>query len=555
MWVVIAVGIVVLAWVWLLSEFPGQEKMMATVPVGFVVGVLSVIALFTIKGTWRRTARMAAAVMVLVVIAIPTVFRLKGLTGDFHPVFEYRFAPKHDTTLAQLPEATAPMADATITTPRSQDATTEDTPGAKVEEAGDVPSHGAPVGTPSPGTPAPGSSASPFQGVSFPQFLGATRDGIVRGVKLERDWAAHPPKLIWRIPVGAGWSGFAIDRGVAITQEQRGPREMVVAYDLATGKPLWSHGDTVRYDSVIAGDGPRATPTIAGRYVATLGSTGVLNVLDFRTGRRIWTKDIAADNDAASPEWGRSGSPLVLDGKVIVSAGGGDGRSLVAYDAGTGARVWSGGSDGVGYASPTLLTLLGRPQIVMSNNGTLAGHDPMTGAVLWTQQWVPEPTVAMPLRVADDLVLGSTGYGIGSKLVKLTAGADGAITPAFVWETPRLKAKFTNPVLRDGYVYGLDDGVLVCMDVTNGERKWRAGRYGHGQTLLVDDLLVVTTEDGEVVLVEATPDAHREVARLPVFDAKMWNPAALAGRYLLVRSDKEAALFELATEPRSSGGS
>ncbi len=367
-------------------------------------------------------------------------------------------------------------------------------------------------------------------------------------MRLGRDWAAHPPKLIWKIPVGAGWSGFAIDRGLAITQEQRGGQEMVVAYDFLTGAPRWSHGDAIRYDSVIAGDGPRATPTIAGAFVATLGSTGRLNVLDFRTGRRLWSKDIAADNQAANPEWGRSGSPLVVDGKVIVSAGGREGKSLVAYDARTGTRVWSGGSDGVGYASPIVLSLLGRPQIVILNQTSLAGHDPATGALLWSQPWTPTPNVAMPIRVADDLVLGSTGYGIGSKLVKLTAGADGVITPAFVWETPRLKAKFTNPVLRDGFVYGLDDGVLVCMDVTTGERRWRAGRYGHGQTLLVGDVLLVTTEDGEIVLVEPTPEAHREIARFTVFDGKTWNPPAIAGKYLLVRSDKEAALYELTLE-------
>ena len=560
MWLLIAAGLLALAWIWLLSDFPGQERMMATVPIGMLVGLLGIVALFTIKGRARRPARVAAAVMVLAVAAVPAVFRLKGLTGDFHPVFEYRFAPEHDTTLAPLPaaapaDAPAPETQdpasgqqAAIAADRAGGADADDA-GADVEAAaGALPPE--PAGAPETADAAPVAPepASLARAVSFPQFLGPTRSGVVPGVRLARDWSARPPRLVWRQPVGAGWSGFAIDRGVAVTQEQRGPQEMVVAYDLLTGTPLWSHGDAVRYDSVIAGDGPRATPTISGRYVAALGSTGLLNVLDFRTGRRVWSKDIAADNDAPTPEWGRSGSPLVYDGKVIVSAGGPAGRSLVAYDLRTGARVWSGGDDGAGYASPTILTLLGRPQVVISNRETLAGHDPATGALLWSQQWVREPTVAMPIRIADDLVLGSTGYGIGSKLVRLTSGPDGTIAPSLAWESPRLKAKFTNPVLHDGFVYGLDDGVLVCLDVTTGERRWRAGRYGHGQTLLVDGLLLVTTEDGDIVLVEATPAEHRELSRITAFDAKTWNPPAVAGPYLLVRTDKQAALYELAVE-------
>ena len=568
MWVLIAVGLVLLAWVWLVADFSGQEKMMTAVPVLALLGVLTVAALFTIKGPWRRSARGVAVVLILAGLAVPVLFRLKGLTGDFYPVLEYRFAPKHDTTLAALPgEAVAPEPAATDTIAEARrregakddlgsptpEAAPTDTIAVARRREGAKDDQGSP--TPEPAAAdtiaeARGREGAKDAGASFPQFLGPTRTGIIPDVHLARDWAAHPPKLIWRIPVGAGWSGFAIDRGLAITQEQRGGKESVVAYDLLTGKPLWSHGDTVRYDSVIAGDGPRATPTIAGAYVATLGSTGLLNVLDFRTGRRLWSKNIATDNQAATPEWGRSGSPLILDGKVIVSAGGGDGKSLVAYDVRTGTRVWSGGSDDAGYAAPIVLRLLGRPQVVILNRVTLAGHDPATGALLWSQPWVPQPNVAMPIRIADDLVLGSTGYGIGSKLVKLTAGPDGAITPAFVWETPRLKAKFTNPVLHDGFVYGLDDGVLVCMDVKTGERRWRAGRYGHGQTLLVGDLLLVTTEDGEIVLVEPTPEAHREIARFTVFDGKTWNPPAIAGKYLVVRSDKEAALYEMTLDQR-----
>ena len=558
MWVLMAAGLVALLWVWLLADFSGQEKMMLTVPLLALLGLLTVAALFTVRGPRRTPARGMAAVLIAIGVAIPFLFRLKGLTGDFYPVLEYRFAAKHDTTLPVLPGALAVSAGASGASGSSGSGATSASGATPEPDARTAPrAPGEPEAPREPDAPrepeapeAPGEPEAPEGPIraSFPQFLGPTRTGVIADVRLGRDWVAHPPKLIWKIPVGAGWSGFAIDRGLAITQEQRGGQEMVVAYDFLTGAPRWSHGDAIRYDSVIAGDGPRATPTIAGGLVATLGSTGRLNVLDFRTGRRLWSKDIAADNQAAGPEWGRSGSPLVLDGKVIVSAGGREGKSLVAYDARTGTRVWSGGSDGVGYASPIVLSLLGRPQIVILNQTSLAGHDPATGALLWSQPWTPTPNVAMPIRVADDLVLGSTGYGIGSKLVKLTAGADGVITPAFVWETPRLKAKFTNPVLRDGFVYGLDDGVLVCMDVTTGERRWRAGRYGHGQTLLVGDVLLVTTEDGEIVLVEPTPEAHREIARFTVFDGKTWNPPAIVSKYLLVRSDKEAALYELTLE-------
>ena len=190
------------------------------------------------------------------------------------------------------------------------------------------------------------------------------------------------------------------------------------------------------------------------------------------------------------------------------------------------------------------------PQILIFNRGSVAAHDPATGEELWSYPW-PEmqPNVAQPLPLPGDRVLVSSGYGVGSKLLHVARNtAGGAFDVELLWESPRLKAKFTTIVLRDGYVYGLDDGVLVCLDPETGERRWKQGRYGHGQVLLVGDLLLVQTEEGEIALVEANPERHVELARIPVVSGRAWNTPALAGPYLLLRNDREAVCLELPLE-------
>jgi outer membrane protein assembly factor BamB len=248
------------------------------------------------------------------------------------------------------------------------------------------------------------------------------------------------------------------------------------------------------------------------------------------------------------PEWGKACSPLVVDGRVIVSAGGANGRSLVAYDAASGERVWTAGTGRSSYSSPALMTLGGRPQVVILNSSSVAGHDPASGSLLWEQPFPgQQPNVAVPIPLAGDQVLVSAGYGIGSKAYRVAGNGPG-LQATLVWESPRLKSKFANMIAHGGSVYGLDDGVLTCINPADGERRWKGGRYGHGQILLVGDLLIVQTEEGEIVLVEATPEAHREITRFAVLDGKTWNPPALAGRVLLVRNDREAAAYELPVE-------
>ncbi len=494
------VAVLLLAWLWLLSNQIRQMQMIYTYAIALVGGSALVVWWGVAGARGRRTRWLPLVVLAGAAALFLAAFRVKGITGDWLPVIEPRFASRAGASVAATSN----------------------------EPAADLPS------------PAAADAA-----VSFPRFLGPRGDSTLPDLLLARDWTARPPRLLWQRAIGAGWSGFAIAGGRAVTLEQRGEMETAAAYDLATGDELWSHGDRAFFTNAMAGPGPRATPTLSGARVFTFGSTGLLTAYDLESGRRLWQHDVPGDHGAPIPEHGMTGSPLAVDGLVVVSAGGPSGHSLVAYREDSGELAWRGGDDGAGYGSPALVTLAGRRQIVVFNRASVAGHDPSDGAVIWTHAWPDNwPNVASPVVVDTDRVLFSTGYGIGSKLFRIVA--DGEKQRAeLLWETPRLKSKFANLAVHDGFVYGLDDGVLTCLDPADGSRRWKGGRYGHGNLLLVGDLLLVQSERGEMALVEATAEEHREVASFMALAGKAWNPFALAGDRLLVRNDAEAALWQL----------
>lgn len=384
----------------------------------------------------------------------------------------------------------------------------------------------------------------------FPQYLGTGRDAVIReGPALSADWQVTPPQVMWRQPVGTGWAGFAIVGNRAITLEQRGPREMVVCLDVLTGDLLWEHGDETRYASPLGGEGPRTTPTVAEGRVFTFGATGILNCLALDSGKLLWQRRMAEEAPGNVPEWGYAGSPLVHDGKVIISSGQADGKSLRAYQVESGEPVWQGGSHPAGYASPMLCTLAGVPQVIAFNLRFITAHDPASGAVLWERPWGNrQPVVAQPLPIGPDLIVFSSGYGVGAELLKIEPDASGKPSPQPVWKSIALKAKMASFIEHQGFLYGLDDGMLTCVDTRDGKRRWKSGRYGHGQLLWVKGRLLVTAESGELVLLEPDPSGPNELARFPVFDAKLWNPPALSGDLLLVRTDQEAACIRLPVE-------
>lgn len=380
----------------------------------------------------------------------------------------------------------------------------------------------------------------------FPQFLGPERSGLVRGVQLARDWSVRVPRELWRQPVGVGWSSFAVVGSCAITQEQRGDSELTVCYDIDTGRPLWEHANPVRFSEGMGGDGPRATPTIDGGRVYVLGATGVLDCLDGATGKAIWSRDVLKENDLPNLIWGKSSSPLVVDDLVVVSGGDVKKATLLAYKKETGEPAWQAGADKASYSSPLLATLAGVRQILSVNAGSVTGHDPADGHELWSFPWPGEfAKASQPIVLDSDRVFISAGYGLGCSLLQLEAGEAGRMQVRELWHSPHMKTQFTSAVLRDGFAYGLDDGILACVDLATGERKWKGGRYGHGQVLLINDVILVQAESGEIALVAADAAGHNELGRFRALKSKTWNNPALAGGKLLVRNDREAACYEL----------
>ena len=377
-------------------------------------------------------------------------------------------------------------------------------------------------------------------------FRGPHRDGLYTETAIRTDWPDSGLEPLWIQPVGGGYASFAVADGRAFTIEQRRDEEVVAAYDVDTGTELWTYAWPAHFRETMGGPGPRATPTWRDGRLYALGATGRLVCLDAATGTVVWERNILDDAGARNLPWAMSGAPLVVDDLVVVQPGGTRDWSIAAYDRLTGDVAWHGLDDVQSYTSPMLATLGGVRQVVVVTAERAAGLRPEDGALLWDYPWSVRvvPNIAQPLVVGDTRIFLSAGYGKGAALVELTRTGD-RFAAATVWETNRMKNKFSSSVLIDGYIYGLDESILACIDAATGELMWKGGRYGYGQLLAADDHLVVLTERGDLVLVRATPDGHEEVAGFRAIEGKTWNVPAMAGGRILVRNARQMAAFDL----------
>jgi outer membrane protein assembly factor BamB len=390
------------------------------------------------------------------------------------------------------------------------------------------------------------------QSDDWPAFRGEHRDGRRPGVRIGTDWEQQPPKLLWKRRVGPGWSSFAVVGDRLYTQEQRGDYEAVVCYRASTGAELWAHKDEIRFSELVSGAGPRATPTIHDGKVYALGGTGKLNCLDAATGRALWSRDIAADSGAKTPTWGFSSSPLVAHGLVMVFAGGPDDKGVLGYDAVAGGKPkWAAGQGTHSYCSPQLSRLAGALQVLVAQDKGMTALNPETGKVLWEHDWVTAENLArvvQPAVLSDSDVLLGTGFNGGTRRLSVKQAGKKGWTAQEVWTTKAISPYYNDLVIHKGHLYGFDGIFFTCVSLEDeGARKWRVRGYGNGQVLLLpdQDLLLVLSEKGEAVLVEASPARHRRLARIQAIEGKTWNHPVVAHGKLFVRNGREMACYQL----------
>ncbi len=491
-----------------------------------------------IRGAFGLLGALLKMAVVLIIVAVAGFFLLRDVFGmrietggtGMLPIISFEPSPEENMAALEAERAAqpeVPVPEPVTPVVASPESGAETDPGL----AASVPQVAA----------APARTAEP---PPWPDYRGPNRDGVIEGVSIRTDW---PLDELWRTKVGGGYASMAVAEGMVYTIEQRRDEEVLAAYALESGHEVWIHPWDAHFQESMGGPGPRATPTYANGTVFALGAEGDMRALRASNGELLWKTNILSDAGAGNITWGMAGAPLAVDGKIIVNPGGSGGKSVAAYDAASGKLLWQSLDDKAGYASPQLMTLAGAPQALVFTGSRMVSLDPADGRELWAVPWKTSYDInsAQPIQVSDSRVWFSSGYGHGSALLEVRAAGD-AFETKKLWETNSMKNKFNSSVLYQGHVYGLDDGILASINLENGERNWKGGRYGFGQLLLADGHLIVLTEKGELVLVKATPESHQQIASFSALVGKTWNVPAYADGKLLVRNQTEMAAYRLA---------
>ena len=385
----------------------------------------------------------------------------------------------------------------------------------------------------------------------WPEFRGHARDGVSAETGLLDTWPAEGPREVWRQPIGEGYSSITVvgDRFYTLYAEGEGDaaKEFAAAFDVASGKEIWRTEVGAKLDTQF-GNGPRATPTVDGDVVYVLGSYGDLASLAIADGKAHWTLNLKDAFGSEQPSWGFSTSPLVDDDLLVVEGGGAEGKSYAGLDKASGSVRWTVG-DGVGgpgYNSAIPVTMNGERRFVYVAGGKLRSID-RDGKIVWDHDWPRGETHAVPVFIAPDMIFASGAQGVGAQLLRVSEG-EGKATVEELWKTDGMKNHFNASVVTDGVIYGFDNATFKAISVKTGEPLWAKRGLGKGSLILADGDLVVLSDRGKLLLVEATGDGFTEKSSLQALEGRSWTAPTLAGGRLYLRNHTEMVAFDLRGE-------
>jgi outer membrane protein assembly factor BamB len=513
----------------------GMMLPLYSVPVMSVALVAWAVTTRHLSNGFRRSSLIASILLACGAFALLRTGGVLGAGSEIH----WRWTPTpEERLLAQANDEPAPLPPAPVTTEATKEPVA---PSAASEVPLPAPAHDAEKPPETSATHA--ATTAIANDAEWPGFRGPDRDSSVHGVRIDTDWSRTPPVQLWRRPIGPGWSSFAVRGDLIYTQEQRGDDEIVSAYKMSTGEPVWRHRERVRFWESNGGAGPRGTPTLDNGRVYSFGATGILNALEASSGKLLWSRNVAAETKTEVPGWGFASSPLVIGDVVIVAAD----ATLVGYAAATGRPRWVGPVHHGSYSSPHPTTIDGIRQVMLLGGSGVTSLAPANGTVLWEHPW-QGVAIVQPALTPDGVVINTVGGTGGNGTRRLTvAHSPSGWSVEERWTSNGLKPYYNDFVVHNGYAFGFDGSILACIDMETGKRVWKGGRYGNGQLLLLpdQDLLLVLSEDGNLALVSATPGEFKEIARVPAIEGKTWNHPVLVGNVLLVRNGEEMAAFRL----------
>jgi outer membrane protein assembly factor BamB len=373
----------------------------------------------------------------------------------------------------------------------------------------------------------------------WPSFRGPHANGHSDETGILQSWAAGGPEVLWRVPLGEGFSGISAVDGKLFTMFSDSEQELLAAFEAESGRELWRRRVDDRYRNQF-GNGPRATPTVSDGMVFALGAQGKLLVVEAETGKRVWNRDLVHDFGAKVPEWGFSGSPVVDGDLLLLDVGGAGERLLMAFNRLDGQVVWESEAGIAGYSSPLVIDAVGVRQAVFFTGNRAVSVDVRDGALLWSVPWKTRYDVnaAMPLFVAPDQILLSSGYGTGAMMIQLERDGD-SIRTRQSWSSDDFENQFSSSVLVGDHLYGFDNSILRSIRASDGASNWYARGFGHGSLFHVDGQLVILGDKGKLALVAATPGEFAEKANFQLFKTKSWTVPTLSEGRLFVRNERE----------------